>query len=136
LRKGGHAMKKTIILIAHSFVGWAFCATIMGVGPQLLSIKTTLIFHLILGPIGFGLISVFYHKRFGYTSPIGTAAVFLLFVAAMDFFLVGLIILGNLEMFTSVIGIWLPFALIFLLSFGGGLLVRWKRLSEGLGGHC
>jgi hypothetical protein len=136
LEKRGRVMKKAAILIAHSFIGWAFCATIMGIGPQLIGMRTTLIFHLILGPIGFGLLSVFYHKRFGYTSPIGTAAVFLLFVAAMDFFLVGLIILGNLEMFTSVIGIWLPFALIFLFSFGGGLWVRKKGLSEGLRGRC
>jgi hypothetical protein len=42
----------------------------------------------------------------------------------MDFFLVGLVILESLEMFTSAIGIWLPFALIFLFSFGGGVLVE------------
>jgi hypothetical protein len=120
-------MKKVTVVVAHSFVGWAFCAAIMGIGPQLISLSATLILHLILGPIGFGLLSVFYHKRFGYTSPIVTSAVFLLFVAAMDFFLVGLIILGNLEMFTSVIGIWLPFALIFLLSLGGGLLVKRRK---------
>ena len=98
----------------------------MAIGPQLIGMSATLILHLLLGPIGFGLISIFYHKRFGYSSPMVTATVFLLFVAAMDFFLVGLIILGNLQMFASVIGIWLPFALIFLLSLGGGLLVKKK----------
>ena len=97
---------------------------IMGVGPRFVGMRATLILHLILGPIGFGLLSLFYHKRFGYASPVVTAAVFLLFVAGMDFFLVGLIILDSLEMFTSVTGIWLPFALIFLLSLGGGLLVK------------
>jgi hypothetical protein len=122
-------VKKAIILLIHSLVGWAFCAAIMGVGPQLISMRATLILHLILGPIGFGLLSIFYHKRFGYTSPMVTAAVFLIFVAAMDFFLVGWIILGNLEMFTSVIGIWLPFTFIFLLSLGGGLLVRRKGVK-------
>ena len=96
----------------------------MGIGPLLTNMKTTLMVHLILGPIGFGLLSVFYHKKFGYTRPLVTAAVFLLFVAGMDFLLVGLIILKSLEMFTSVIGIWLPFALIFLFSFGGGALVE------------
>lgn len=123
-------MKKATVLIAHSFIGWAFCAALMGIGPQLIGIEMTLIVHLILGPMGFGLLSIFYHKRFGYTSPIVTAAVFLLFVAAMDFFLIGLMVLGNLEMFASVIGIWLPFALIFLLSFGGGLWAE-KRRSRG-----
>lgn len=124
----GDTVKKVTVLVAHSFVGWAFCAAIMGIGPQLISMRAALILHLVLGPIGFGLLSVFYHKRFGYTSPVVSATVFLLFVAAMDFFLVGLIILGNLEMFTSVMGIWLPFAFIFLLSLGGGLLAKSKGI--------
>lgn len=115
-------MKKTIVILIHSFVGWAFCASIMAIGPQLTNMKTTLIVHLILGPIGFGLLSVFYHKKFGYTRPIATATLFLLFVAGMDFFLVGLVILKSMEMFTSALGTWLPFALIFLFSYGGGVL--------------
>jgi hypothetical protein len=121
---GGHPVKQAALLCAHALIGWAFCAAIMAMGPQFIGMSATLILHLILGPIGFGVLSSFYHRRFGYTSPIVTATVFLLFVAAMDFFLVGLIILGNLEMFTSVIGIWLPFAFIFLLSWGAGLLVK------------
>jgi hypothetical protein len=122
--KGGHPVKQAALLLAHAFVGWAFCAAIMAIGSQFIGMSATLILHLILGPIGFGVLSIFYHRRFGYTAPFVTATVFLLFVAAMDFFLVGLIILGNLEMFRSVLGIWLPFALIFLLSWGGGLLVK------------
>jgi hypothetical protein len=58
----------------------------MGIGPQLTNMKTALIVQLILGPIGFGLLSVFYHKKFGYTRPIVTATIFLLFVVGMDFF--------------------------------------------------
>ena len=120
-------MKKAIVILVHSFIGWAFCAAIMGIGPQIASMHTTLIVHLILGPIGFGWLSVFYHRKFGYTRPIVTAAVFLLFIVGMDFFLVGLIILKSLEMFTSFIGIWLPFGLIFLFSFGGGVLAERRR---------
>ena len=123
-RKRYDAVKKAPIILAHSFVGWAFCAAIMGIGPQLIGMRITLIVHLILGPIGFGLLSIYYHRRFGFTSPIVTAAVFLLFVAGMDFFLVGLVILKSLKMFTSVIGIWLPFGLIFIFSFGGGVWVK------------
>ncbi len=121
-------MKKAATLLGYSFVGWAFCAAIMGIGPHLIGMRAALILHLILGPIGFGSLSFFYHKRFGYTPPVVTAAVFLLFVAAMDFFMVGLIVLDSLEMFTSLIGIWLPFALIFLLSLGGGLLAKRRRV--------
>jgi len=48
----------------------------------------------------------------------------------MDFFLVGLIILKNPEIFGSVIGIGLPFAFIFLISFGGGVWTE-RRRSRG-----
>lgn len=123
----GDPVKKVIVLVAHCFVGWAFCAAIMGIGPAFIGMRATLILHLILGPIGFGLLSVFYHRRFGYTSPVVTSAVFVLFVAAVDFFLVGLILVRNLEMFTSVVGVWIPLALIFLLSLGGGVLVKGER---------
>jgi hypothetical protein len=128
--KGEYCLKQIIIILIHSFIGWAFCAAIMGIGPQLIGMKTTLVVHLILGPIGFGFLSAFYHKKFGYTRPIVTAAIFLFFVAGMDFFLVGLVVLKSLEMFTSVIGIWLPFILIFMFSFGGGALMKRDKLNK------
>ena len=123
-------MKKALIILIHAFIGWAFCAAIMAIGPLLTTMNNTLIAHLILGPIGFGILSAIYHRKFGYTRPIITALTFLLFVIGMDFFLVGLIILKNIEMFTSMIGVWLPFALIFLFTWGAGLLIQ--RNKKGI----
>jgi len=110
------ARKVTIILI-HAFVGWALCAAIMGIGMSVTSVNTTLIAHLIGAPIIFTVISLIYFRKFGYTASLQTAVIFLAFVVIVDFFLVALIIQKSLEMFTSPIGTWIPFVLIFLSTY-------------------
>jgi hypothetical protein len=51
--------------------------------------------------------------RYTYTTPLQTAGAFIGLVMTIDFFVVGLVVNRNLEMFTSVLGTWVPFALIF-----------------------
>ena len=59
-------LNKAVVILIHAFVGWAFCAAIMGIGMAVTSLQTTLILHAIGGPIGFIVISLFYFKKFGY----------------------------------------------------------------------
>lgn len=111
------------VLLAHAFVGWALCAAIMGIGMQVTSLETTLIAHAIGAPIIFTAVSMLYFTRFNYTTPLQTAIAFISFVVFMDFFLVALLINRSLEMFTSVLGTWLPFALIFASTYLTGLYI-------------
>ena len=113
----GTNFKKSIIFILHAFIGWIWCGAIMGVGPQVMSMRAALIVHALLGPLGFALLSWNYHKHFNYTSPIYTAIGFTLFVIVFDFLIVTLLIIKSLDMFRSPIGTWIPFALIFLAVF-------------------
>jgi len=53
-----------------------------------------------------------------------TAVIFVGFVIAVDFFLVALLMLNSFEMFTSPLGTWIPFVLIFLATYLTGLYVR------------
>jgi hypothetical protein len=69
-----------------------------------------------------------YFTRFGYTTPLATALVFTSFVTVVDFFLVALIILRSLDMFTSPLGTWIPFALIFVATWLTGVVVT-RRAS-------
>jgi hypothetical protein len=110
-------MKKTFIFILYAFIGWAWCGAIMGIGQQFMSMHTTLIVHAIGGPLGFGLLSWHYHKRFGYTTPLLTAVGFTVFVILVDFFLVALTIEKSLDMFRSPLGTWIPFALILIVTY-------------------
>jgi len=88
----------------------------------LLSIHRTLVLHAIGAPVGFALISRFYYRRFGYTSPGQTAAAFLGVVAVLDLFVVAPVFEKNYAMFSSVLGTWIPFVLIFAATYLTGRL--------------
>ncbi len=120
-------IRKIIIILVHALVGWALCAATMGIGMSVTSIETTLIIHAIGAPVFFALISWFFFTRFGYTSPLLTAVIFLGFVMLVDFFLVALIINKSLDMFTSLLGTWIPFALIFTSTWLTGLIITRRR---------
>ena len=117
-------MKKVFTILVHAFIGWAFCAAIMGFGPQFFSMQTTLILHAIGGPLGFVLISFNYFKKYFYTTPFQTALIFVGFVIVIDFFLVALLILKNLDMFLSPLGTWIPFSLIFIVTLLTGEMIK------------
>lgn len=110
-------LKQYAILLALGLIGWALCGAIMFVGLSVTSVQATLIVHAIGAPIIFSIISWFYFTKLRYTPPLQTAVVFLLIVVFMDFFLVALVINRSLEMFQSLLGTWIPFALIFLSTY-------------------
>ena len=121
--------RKLIILLAHAFVGWALCFATMGIGMVVTTLNNALIIHAVAAPIIFGIVAMVYFTRFHYTSPLQTALVFVGFVITADFFVVALIINQSLEMFTSLIGTWIPFALIFVSTYVMGRYVEQTRLS-------
>ena len=119
---------KMLIVFAHAFLGWALCAATMGIGMAVTSLDNTLVIHAIAAPIFFAGVSLVYFLKFNFTPPVQTALIFVAFVIAMDFFLVAMLINRSFEMFTSLLGTWIPFALIFLSTWLTGLLVN-RRLQ-------
>ena len=114
--------RKTVVILAHALVGWALCAATIGISMQLVSLLGALIIHAIGAPIFFALVSWNYFTRFHLTSALKTAAIFVFTVIFLDFFLVALVILRSLAMFASLLGTWIPFALIFGSTYLTG---RW-----------
>ena len=114
-------VKKIITILAHAFVGWALCAATMGIGMATTSIDNALTIHAIGAPIFFFFVSLIYFKKFNYTSPLLTAIIFVGFVITVDFFVVALLINKSLDMFASLLGTWIPFALIFTSTYLTGL---------------
>ena len=97
---------------------------------KITTMRITLAAHAIGGPIAFAIISLIYHREFGYTRPLLTAAIFIGFVIFMDVFLVALLIEKNFGMFASAWGTWIPFAMIFVAIYLTGLAVKkQKRLT-------
>jgi len=125
---------KIVIILIHALVGWALCAATMGIGMAVTSLETTLVIHAIAAPIFFAAISVVYFKKFNYTDPLQTALIFVAFVMLMDLFMVAMLINKSFEMFTSLLGTWIPFALIFVSTYITGILVRKRRSISRVGG--
>jgi hypothetical protein len=113
---------QTISILIHAFIGWALCAGTIGIGMATTSVQTALIIHAFGAPIFFAAVSLNYFKRYNYTTPLRTAVIFVSFVMAMDFFVVALLILRSMEMFSDALGTWIPFALIFASTYVTGLL--------------
>jgi len=114
-------IKKLVTIFVHAFVGWALCDVTMSIGMATLGLQSALVVHAIGAPIFFMLVSLVYFKRFNYTTPFQTAIIFVCFVIAMDFFVVALLINGSLAMFTSLLGTWIPFVLIFTSTYVTGV---------------
>jgi hypothetical protein len=115
--------KKIMIILVHAFIGWALCGATMGIGLATMTLENTLIVHAIGAPIFFTIISLIYFQKFNYTTPLQTAIIFVGFVIAVDFFVVALLINRSLDMFASLLGTWIPFALIFASTYLTGLYV-------------
>ncbi len=120
--------KKLSIIFVHAFVGWALCAATMGIGMAVMPLQNALIVHAIGAPIYFAVVSLVYFNKFNYTAPLQTALIFVGFVIVVDFLVVALLINKSLEMFASLLGTWIPFALIFTSTYLTGLFTT-KRLE-------
>jgi hypothetical protein len=117
-------LRTSIIILIHAFIGWALCAATMGIGMAVTSLQNALIIHAAFAPVYFAIVSLTYFRKFNYTTHLQTALIFVGFVIAFDFFVVALSINRNLEMFYSLLGTWIPFALIFLSTYTTGLIVN------------
>lgn len=113
--------RRLLIILVHAFIGWALCAATMGIGMATTSLQNTLIAHAIGAPIFFSIVSLVYFRRFNFTTPLQTALIFVGFVIAVDFFVVAFLINRSLDMFTNLLGTWIPFALIFASTYLMGL---------------
>jgi multidrug transporter EmrE-like cation transporter len=109
--------RESLILIAHSIVIYFVCFAVMGAAMATLPIDTALLVHAAAAPFVSAIFSYIYYKKFNYTSPLLTATVMMVTVILLDFFLTATIILGDYSMFYSLIGTWIPFALIFCAAF-------------------
>jgi hypothetical protein len=116
--------KNWTITLLYAFIGWALCGVVMGIGLSLTSENDAAVIHAVAVPFIFFGLSLLYHGRFPHADPLQTATIFLSFVVVMDFFVVALLIQGNLSMFRSALGTWIPFALIFTSSYLTGRFLR------------
>jgi hypothetical protein len=123
----GPDMKKTTLFLLHALIGWALCGAVMGIGMRLMPLQNALLVHLFAAPVIFAMVTLSYHKKAPSARPLWVAAGFTVFVMAMDFFLVAMVIQKSFAMFRSTMGTWLPFGMIFISSWRTGASMSGMR---------
>lgn len=88
------------------------------------TLKHALLIHALAAPVIFSALAFLYFRRFHWLTPLRTAVIFLAVIIVMDFCVVAVFIERSFAMFTSVLGTWLPFLLIFLATWWTGVAVR------------
>lgn len=123
-RASPSSAKRIGLTLGHAVAGWGLCGAAMFGAMAVTTTARALIIHAVAAPIIFAGVSYVYFRFHGSWQPLGAAAAFLGVVVALDLFVVALFIETSFEMFTSVVGTWLPFALIFFSTWCTGLAVR------------
>jgi hypothetical protein len=112
-------------LIAHGILGWAACGALMGVLLATVSEQSAIIGHAVGAPIIFAVVAAHLFLRGGGRRPIFVAGIFTAIVIALDALIVAWLVQRSFAMFSSALGTWVPFALIFVSTFVTGRLL-WR----------
>jgi len=104
-------------LVIRGVVGWAICGATIGVGRQIVSMGATLAIHALVAPLAFGLLTWDYFHRHPNSSAGRTAFMMLGIVIALDALVVAPFFERSYTMFRSIIGTWVPFALMLPSSY-------------------
>ena len=118
--KGTRMIQKFFVAFVFAVLVWANCGAIMGVGPQFMSMETTLIVHAIGGPLGAIIATMIYYRFFGDLAPLTLASIFVGTALALDALVVSPFFVGDYGMFASPFGLWIPMALIFGVTWLAG----------------
>jgi hypothetical protein len=117
-------LKKGLVIAVFGLIGWGICGGIINVGRSLIGTPITLIIHAIAVPIVFGILSFLYHRNFHYTRPLQTGLIFTGLAMLLDAGIIAPLAEHSYVMFTSLLGTWIPFGLIFLVTTGVGWITR------------
>lgn len=120
-------LKKIIVIASFALIGWGICGAIISIGRSVTTMETTLIVHAIAVPIVFGVLSFFYHRFFHFTRPVQTGLIFMGLAIILDAGIIAPFAEKSYSMFSSILGTWIPFGLIFLAT----LLVGSLTLQAG-----
>ncbi len=128
-------LKKVCVTAVFALIGWGICGAIINIGRSTIGTDATLIVHAIAVPIVFGALSFLYHRYFHYTRPALTGLIFMLSAMLLDGGIIAPFAEKSYVMFTSILGTWIPFGLIFLATFLVGCFTQPARqMQQNLAG--
>ncbi len=128
-------LKKVCVTAVFALIGWGICGAIINIGRSTIGTDATLIVHAIAVPIVFGALSFLYHRYFHFTRPVLTGLIFMLSAMLLDAGIIAPLAEKSYVMFTSILGTWIPFGLIFLATFLVGCFTQPARqMQQNLAG--
>jgi hypothetical protein len=95
---------------------------------------TTLLVHAVVAALAFGFLAWHYSGRYPETSALRVSVAMLGVVVGLDALVVAPFLERSYAMFRSVLGTWVPFALIFTASYIAGHFARQRAWQEEGGG--
>lgn len=123
-------------LLAYGVVGWGLCAALTMALSQLSSIGVALVARAVFAPLVFLSISIRYFHPAGAREPLPTALFWSAIIAVLDAALVVGAVNGDFAKFTSIVGTWLPYSLVFVTTWlTGGLMSTMPWPKPQAGGH-
>ena len=115
-------MVQILVIVGHAFVGWVLCGATMMLGMKATSVQRAIVIHAVAAPLIFAVLAWIYFRWFGYTGPLATAGIFVGLVIVLDLAVVAPFIEKSFAMFRSFSGTWLPFVLMFLVTWVIGIV--------------
>ena len=110
-----------VSLLGLALLLWGACGTVMAVGRRLWGLSAAPTVHLAAAPILAFLASAVHRMIAPEFDPLLRAAVVTGLVIVLDAFVVAPMIERSYAMLRSLVGTWIPFALIFIASFAAGI---------------
>ncbi len=117
-------------LLLHGLVGWAACAATMGALLAAVRPGAALWLHAVAAPVIFAFVARSYFRARGAREPLSTSVTFAAVVALLNLVVVAGALQHSLAMFTSVVGTWLPVALIFGVTWATGEVMAMTPLPK------
>ena len=111
-------------LITYGVAGWAAGSVATWLSAWALGGNTAVALHTVAAPIVFCGVSLSYFRAAGAREPVPVAATFATIVVLLDAAVAGGAILRDFWTFTSTVGTWLPYPLIFLATWATGAILR------------
>jgi len=110
-------------LVGLALLVWGACGAVMAIGRRLWGLQTALGVHLVAAPAIAFLLSIAHARLDPACGAVLRASVVIALIVALDALVVAPFFERSYEMFKSLIGTWIPFALIFIASWAAGLLM-------------
>ncbi len=115
-------MRPAVLLVLTATAAWTACALTMAASTTLVSTDSALVIHALFTLVWFALAAGLYRRGHRWPGPNAIALTNLATVVVLDVAVAGLVH-RSLEMFDSVMGTWLPYALVFAGSWAAARAV-------------